>query len=112
MDVDDFCQRQGREATEMMRQHSKAYLIEELAIFTLEARTLSSLKLYPGNEPNCVHVVRNGLVPEAPQGLDREQYAKVKFHTRGQHELAPDVTPGPALPESSHRMALGQLALP
>jgi tRNA-dependent cyclodipeptide synthase len=81
-DVDEFFQRQGRAPTETKRQHSRNYLIEELAIFTLQARTLSSLKLYPGNEPTSINVVRRGLVAEAPRGLEREQYARIKFHTR------------------------------
>jgi tRNA-dependent cyclodipeptide synthase len=81
-DVDEFFQRQGREAQETKRQHSRDYLIEELAVFTLQSRTMSSLKLYPGKEPISIHVVRNGLVPEAPRGLEREQYGRIKFHTR------------------------------
>lgn len=101
-DVDEFFQRQGREPTEAKRQHSRDYLIEELAVFTLQARALSSLKLYPGNEPSCVNVVRRGLVAEAPRGLEREQYARIKFHTRSpdaRKELFVSASP-PALTRS------------
>jgi tRNA-dependent cyclodipeptide synthase len=90
-DVDEFFQRQGREPTELKRQHSRDYLIEELAVFTLQSRALSSLKLYPGKEPGCIHAVRKGLIAEAPPGLEREQYGRIKFHTRspdGRSELA------------------------
>jgi tRNA-dependent cyclodipeptide synthase len=81
-DVDEFFQRQGRKPTETKRQHSRDYLIEELAVFTLQARALPSLKLYPGKEPTCINLVRCGLLAEAPRGLEREQYARIKFHTR------------------------------
>jgi tRNA-dependent cyclodipeptide synthase len=98
-DVDEFFQRLGREPTAAKRQRGRDYLIEELAVFTLQARALSSLKLYPGREPRCIHVVRNGLVAEAPRGLEREQYGRIKFHTR-----CPDVRPRPLpLPERPSR---------
>jgi tRNA-dependent cyclodipeptide synthase len=112
-DVDEFLQRQSRKPTEAKRQHSRAYLIEELAIFTLQARALSSLKIYPGNEPACINVVRRGLVPFAPRGLEREQYARVKFHTRGGHEAADSLlsTASPGRRHQPNTPAVDQLAL-
>jgi tRNA-dependent cyclodipeptide synthase len=97
-DVSEFCRRQGRQATASGCRHSRDYLLEEVAVFTLEARALPSLKLYPGDEPMCVNIVRRGLVPEAPRGLEREQYAKVKFHTRGYQA---NQAPGPQSPSVS-----------
>ncbi len=82
-DIDEFFRRQGRVPSAVERRHSRDYLIEELAVITLQARELASLKLYPGDELSCMNVVRRGLVSEAPTGLDREQFAKVKFHARG-----------------------------
>lgn len=82
-DVDGFFRRQGREPTEVKRQASRDFMVEEVAVITLQARTLPSLKLYPGDELACLNVVRRGLIPEAPRGLEREQFAKVKFHSRG-----------------------------
>jgi tRNA-dependent cyclodipeptide synthase len=82
LDVDEFFRRQGRTVSEAKRQHSRDYLIEELAVFTLQSRALPSLKIYPGNEPACVNVVRSGLIVEAPKGLEQEQYARIKFHRR------------------------------
>jgi tRNA-dependent cyclodipeptide synthase len=111
-DVDGFFRRQNREPTLAGRQGSRNYLIEEVAVITLQARALPSLKLYPGDELQCMNLVRRGLVVEAPRGLEREQYAKVKFHTRGRHEVANDVscTPAPNRPDGSKAMT-GQLAL-
>jgi tRNA-dependent cyclodipeptide synthase len=82
-DVNGFFRRQSREVTEIERQYSRDYLVEEVAVITLQARALASLKLYPGDELLCLNVVRRGLVAEAPRGLEREQFAKVRFHTRG-----------------------------
>ncbi len=87
-DVDGFFRRQGREPTPNDRQHSRDYLIEELAVNTLQARELSSLKLYPGEELLCLSVVRCGTIAEAPRGLEHEQFAKVRFHTRGNSAAA------------------------
>ncbi len=100
-DTEEFFRRQGSEPTEADRKYGRDYLLEEVAVLTLQARDRPSLKLYPGNELECLSVVRRGLVPEAPRGLEREQFAKVKFHTRGPNAAAevfarPD--PCPALP--------------
>jgi tRNA-dependent cyclodipeptide synthase len=82
-DVAEFFRRKSGTATLREYEHSRDYLIEELAVITLQARVLPSVRLYPGEELHCLHVVRRGLVPEAPAGLEREQFAKVKFVTRG-----------------------------
>jgi tRNA-dependent cyclodipeptide synthase len=63
-------------------EHSRNYLVEELTVITLQARTLPSVKLYPGEELSCLRVVRQGLVAEAPRGLEREQFARIRFVTR------------------------------
>lgn len=102
-DVEGFFRRQGSGPTDAEREHSRAYLIEELAVITLQARELSSLKLYPGDELLCMNVVRRGLVADAPRGLEREQFAKIKFHTRGTLEAANDLVavpcPAPGRPD-------------
>ena len=61
--------------------------IEELAVITLQARALPSVKLYPGGELHCLNVVRRELVPEAPKGLEREQFARMSIETRGPSSL-------------------------
>ena len=81
-DIDEFFRRQGREASAREHTGSRDYLIEETAVITLQARELPSLKLYPGSELKCLHVVRAGLIPEAPRGLDQERFARVQFETR------------------------------
>jgi hypothetical protein len=103
-DVDGFFRRQGRQPTTTDRQHSHDYLIEELAVSTLQGRALPSLKLYPGDELLCMNVVRRGLVAEGPRGLEREQFAKVKFHARS-FAVYPDLCrpAGPAPVEKTGR---------
>jgi hypothetical protein len=41
------------------------------------------LREYPGSELQCLNVVRRQLVPEAPAGIEREQFARVTIETRG-----------------------------
>jgi tRNA-dependent cyclodipeptide synthase len=97
-DVEGFFRRRGLEPTPAERRHSRDYLIEELAVSALQARALPRLKLYPGDDLFSLYVVRRGLVPEAPRGLEREQFAKIKFHTRGataSDELCARGAPGP-----------------
>lgn len=112
IDVDEFFRRQGREPTDTERNHGRDYLLEEVAVLTLQARNRASLKLYPGNELQCLNVVRRGLVPEAPRSLEREQFAKVKFHSRGGLD-ATSALPAPARnsPHGSKQRGADQLAL-
>lgn len=107
-DVDGFFRRQGRAPTPAERQGSRDYLVEETAVMTLQVRSLAGLRIYPGDELLCLNVVRRGLVPEAPRGLEREQFAKVKFHTRGfdaRDELCGRAQPAEAPRQPPARMA-------
>lgn len=97
-DIAAFYRRKGREPSPVEHQGSANYFIEELAVITLQARALSGLRIYPGDELRCFSVVRRGLVPEAPSGLEQEQYARIKFESRGrQRNLVPSSTPQTAL---------------
>lgn len=81
-DIAEFYRRKGHAPSLIESEHSRNYLIEELAVITLQARDLPSLKLYPGGELRCLNVVRRKLVTEAPAGLEREQFAQIKIETR------------------------------
>jgi tRNA-dependent cyclodipeptide synthase len=89
-DIDGFFRRQARSPCAVERLHSRDYLIEEVAVMTLQARAWPGLRLYPGEELLCVNVVRHGLVSEAPRGLELEQFAKIRFHMRG-HQAAAEL---------------------
>lgn len=86
-DINDFYRRKMRTPTPREYQGSLDYFIEELAVITIQAREIPSLKLYPGDELKCFYVVRHGLVVEAPRGLEKEQFGKVKFATRGREQI-------------------------
>jgi tRNA-dependent cyclodipeptide synthase len=86
-DANKFYQRKMIVPSLMELEHARNYLIEEVAVMTLQARELPSLKLYPGSELSCLKIVRNGKVPSAPKGLEREQFARVKFETN--YSLSP-----------------------
>jgi hypothetical protein len=50
-------------------------------VIPLQARALQSVKLYPGGELQW-NVVRRQVVPEAPIGIEREQFARVSIETQ------------------------------
>lgn len=97
-DVNEFYRRKGRAPTPLESEHSRNYLLEELAVICLQARALPSVKLYPGGELQCLNVVRHGLAAEAPAGLEREQFAQVKIETRA---------PAPRREPGTERLGLG-----
>ncbi|MGB9154832.1 MAG: tRNA-dependent cyclodipeptide synthase [Alphaproteobacteria bacterium] len=86
-DIMDFYRRKGCEPSSREYEGSRDYFIEELAVSCLQGRELPSVKIYPGDELRCFHIVRNGLIPEAPHGLENEQFAKIKF---GKRSTTPD----------------------
>ncbi|MDE1900954.1 MAG: tRNA-dependent cyclodipeptide synthase [Alphaproteobacteria bacterium] len=88
-DAMEFYRRKQQTPSLLEQEKSKDFMTEELAVLTLQARALPGVRLYPGEELRCLNVVRAGLVPEAPMGLENEQFAKVKFDKRG-HEAVFD----------------------
>jgi tRNA-dependent cyclodipeptide synthase len=88
-DAMEFYRRRQQEPSLLELEKSKAFMVEEMAVITLQARELPSVKIYPGEELKCLHVVRHGLVPEAPTGLEREQFAKIKFEKKGHMPTLP-----------------------
>ncbi|MDD3029901.1 MAG: tRNA-dependent cyclodipeptide synthase [Alphaproteobacteria bacterium] len=85
-DIDHFYGRKNNCGQQAGWEYSKDYLIEEVAVSTLQARELASVKIYPGDDLECLRVVRQRLVKDAPCGLEHEQFAKVKFYTRPAHK--------------------------
>jgi tRNA-dependent cyclodipeptide synthase len=85
-DIDDFIVRQSRRrllADETAaRATSRAYLIEELAVITLQGSAERSARIYPGPELASFNAVRQGRVQGAPPGLDRDYYVQVNLERR------------------------------
>ena len=97
-DIDDFIARQARrygppadETAE--RATSRAYLIEELAVITLQGAAERSARLYPGPELASFKALRQGRVPGAPPGLERDYYVSVSFERRKTPVPLPNSTP-------------------
>ena len=81
-DLDAFFRRKGHPPDENELKHAKQFLMEELVVLTLQAREMPSVRLYPGKQLRCMQAVAGGLVPEAPRGLECEQFAKVTLRSR------------------------------
>lgn len=85
-DVEAFVSRQHTDiAIDFIRQYSREFLLEELACHTLMARSKRAAKLYPSVQLNCLRVVRNGLIDNAPQGLENEYYVRFFYSRRNRH---------------------------
>lgn len=96
-DVDGFYRRRSAKPSALAREHSKNFLLEEVAVICLQARELPSLRVYPGEQLMCLRAVSGGLVPEAPAGIEREQFARVKLDAKGRpkfHEKPPTMKAG------------------
>jgi tRNA-dependent cyclodipeptide synthase len=63
-------------------KHSADFLVDEITVFTLEARLQPSVTLYPGAELQVARVVRSGQVSAAPSGLARARWGRIKFDRR------------------------------
>jgi len=86
-DIDDFIARQSRRSLlpadeTVARATSRAYLLEELAVITLQGAAERSARIYPGPELASFKAVRQGKVLGAPPGLDRDYYVYVSFERR------------------------------
>ena len=86
-DIDGFLARQVKHGGGMadlsaVRTASRAYLIEELAVITLQGRVQSSARIYPGPELASFHAVRGDRVAGAPGGLERDYYVHVNLERR------------------------------
>jgi tRNA-dependent cyclodipeptide synthase len=97
-DIDGFITRQARRGAPLpadetaARAMSRAYLIEELAVITLQGAAERSARIYPGPELASFKAVRQGLVQAAPPGLDRDYYVHINLERR----KAPVPQPGSA----------------
>lgn len=76
-DIDRFAVKQGDDIVQatLRAAHSRAFLLEEAAGFILFGKQHASVRLYPGRETESLRVIRLGLVPEAPKGLENTGFA-------------------------------------
>ena len=91
-DIDGFIARQVRQGAAIagastMRAASRAYLLEELAIITLQGCEQSSARIYPGPELASFNAIRGGRVADAPAGLERDYYVRINLERRKALEL-------------------------
>ena len=75
--------RRGLELSNDFARHCRAYLVEELAGTTLRARAIEKgCRIYPAPEQAWLKIVRAGLVPDAPRGLENEYYVAINLRRR------------------------------
>lgn len=93
-DIEGFLARQARRGEPVgdqnrIRAASRAYLLEELAVITLQGREERSARIYPGPELLSFKALRAGKVDGAPPGLDRDYYVNVNLERRRSVAPAP-----------------------
>jgi tRNA-dependent cyclodipeptide synthase len=103
-DIESFITRHANRgapfpAETWMRAASRAYLIEELAVITLQGAAARSARIYPGPELESFKVVRAGKVPDAPPGLDRDYYVHVNLEHRRAPAQRPQARTAAAAPK-------------
>lgn len=60
---------------------SRQFFLEELAAHSLLYAEYNAVNVYPGKQLECFKVIRQGLVPDAPQALVSSPYAKLVMHS-------------------------------
>lgn len=78
-DVNSYYARHNAAPTLREQEAGRAFVLEEMAVLTLQARTWQGLRLYPGSQMQSLALLRAGAVPEAPKGLEQEQFARVQL---------------------------------
>jgi tRNA-dependent cyclodipeptide synthase len=81
-DIMVFSRRRNRPPTQIEYNCSRDFFIEEVAVITLQARELPSLRIYPGDELSSLRAVRQGLIAEVPKGSELEQFGKIRLERR------------------------------
>ena len=61
-------------------QNSVAYLLEEITCHTLLARSLDCVNVYPGKQLECFRVIREGIIPNAPHGLESLNHVRLNIY--------------------------------
>ena len=104
-DVEVFFRLRGREPTNIECEHSRNFLLEEMAVLTLQARDRSGRQNIPRRPAGLYVCSQPGPVPEAPGGLEREQFAQVNLRSRSAVEAAQELfaRPAPGFPNGSIR---------
>lgn len=74
-DAESFTRRKDERSLVLSRR----YILEEAAAFTLMAREFKAAKIYPGHQLESMRCVRDGMIPEAPYGLQEEYYTRINL---------------------------------
>ena len=77
-DVDQFFVRRDIQPTMRQRAHARDFILEEMAVLSLQGSQMPAVRLYPGNQLNSMRVLRQGLIPGVPEGLEKQQFACVR----------------------------------
>ena len=86
-DIEGFIARHAKRGAPLadeawVRAASRAYLLEELAVITLQGAQQRSARIYPGPELESFKAVRAGKVPDAPPGLGGDYYVHINLEHR------------------------------
>lgn len=87
-DVTNFLAR-NTDNTALTATYCRAYILEELAVITLQARAQGGARLYPGAEMESLKLVRKRLVATAPLGLEHDYHVMLELKRRNKADQLP-----------------------
>lgn len=61
---------------------SREYVLEELAVFALQSRTLPAVEVYPGTSLQSVTYMKGRILPEVLSPLSTRYVARIDFEQR------------------------------
>ncbi len=64
------------------RAHSLDFILEEIAVFIIQARELPSVRIYPGAGFEVFRRLRESPLDGVPTGMERDKFMRVKFESR------------------------------
>lgn len=81
-DIECFASRQyraglSRNKIDRMLEGSYNYLIEELAVHSIFFDKIPSISVYPGRQQKSFKLMRQGMVPNVPTGMQKSDYASL-----------------------------------
>ncbi len=82
-DIDRFLAKKSPNVSlALAREYCRAFLIEELAVHTLQAKAYGGVRLYPGQQLHTKQLIRENTALPVPDGLNRQRFQSIRLVRR------------------------------
>ncbi len=79
-DIENYFNRRGVAPDDTMTDASTRFYLEELAVMSIQFEDEPAAQIYAGKQLNCLKVVRDGLVPDVPKGIQNAGYFRLNIY--------------------------------